>query len=274
MLVRIVFEHFEQFFLFFRYSCITPDLIIRPPKNYKSPTIPYWMVTRCEHGENKAVISKCEHPEIYSSFEYKVPVSDLTTGVLYRNIFCAQCSGVVNSTNLLPWDISLECDGTPQLQAGNIIDQMRDHNCSAVFKPLINIAVHKRGMLGKLGVNCLNFTYKISTCNETGLWPVYDATTDAACNSFIDPFKNYFKNFFCYLCNVERPTAIETHKCGHGSEVLVELVTPSFNAILDINKIRRWDNGDMLACDPGTQFEDYKLVRYEPRHVISNSVAF
>ena len=220
------------------------------------------MVTRCKHGENKSVISKCEHPEIYSSFEYKIPVSDLMSGVLYRNIFCAQCSGVFNSTNLLSWDISLECDGTPQLQAGNIFDQMRDHNCSAVFKPLNNIAVQKRGMSAKLGAYCLDFTYKISTCNETGLWPVYDATTDTACNSFIDPFNRTFKNYFCYLCNVERPIDIETHFCRQGGDH-INRVTPSFNAILDINKIRRWDNGDTLACDPGTQFEDYKLVRIE-----------
>ena len=108
------------------------------------------------------------------------------------------------------------------------------------------------------------------------LFPVNDATTDAACNSFIDQFNKTFKNFFCYLCNVERPIAIETHFCRQAEQeqVIVGRVTPSFNAILDINKIRRCDNGDMLACDPGTQFEDYKLVRYEPRHVISNNVAF
>ena len=244
---------------YFRYSCTTPEFVARPPKNYTSP-LPYWMITRCEHGEDNAIIEKCENAQIFSSFEYKIPVSDLTTGVLYRNIFCAQCSGVVNRTNLLSWDISLECDGTPQLHTGNIIDQMRDHNCSAVFKPFNNIAVQKRGMSPKLGVLCHAFTYEISTCNETGLWPVYNATTDIACNSFIDPFNRTYKNYFCYLCNVERPIDIDKHVC-RASEDNINRFTPSFNAVLDINTIKRWDSGDTLACDSGAQFEDYKLVR-------------
>ena len=246
--------------MYFRYSCTTPEFVARPPQNYTSP-LPYWMVTQCKHGYDNAIKEKCEHPEVYSSFEYKIPVSGLTTGVLYRNIFCAQCSGVVNSTNLLSWDISLECDGTPQLQGGDIIDKMRDHNCSAVFKPFNNRAVQKRGLAEKLGSKCVGFTYTISTCNETGLWPVYDATTDIACNSFIDPFNITYQNYFCYLCNIERPQDIDKHVCRSALDN-INRITPSFNAILDINKIRRWDNGDTLACDPGTQFQDYKLVRY------------
>ena len=245
-------------FLYLRYSCITPEFVTRPPANYTSPP-PLWMVTQCDHGNDQATKEMCENVKTPTPLEYTIPVTDLETGVIYRNTFCAKCNGIVNK-NLLLWDMSIECDESLQLPDRNIITQMEGQNCSAVFEPLINEAVFKHGLKAHMISFCDAFEYTISICNVTGLWPVFNTTTDAACNSFIDPFNRTYKNYFCYVCNVEHPLSIDQLFCKYTGEGNIDRVTPAFNAVLDINTIRRWEAGDTLTCDKDTQYEDYKLV--------------
>ena len=239
-----------------------PEYVVRHPINYTSPRA-QWMVTKCKNnttnGETK---DKCEKPRLDPTFDFIVPVTDASSNVVYRNIFCAHCNGITDSSDLRIWDFELGCDDVLQLPEKNILSKMEEFNCSIMFNPPVDLYLEY----------CSIPSYSISRCNETGLWPVYDAMTDLACNAFMDPFNFTYKNYFCYACNVRTPLTIDELWCTDAwFDIDIGDFTPSFSAILNLDKIRRWENDEILNCDTARQFEDYKLVRIISLHQFKSS---
>ena len=81
----------------------------------------YWMITSCSHSwitdqladgvaNVNDIASLCEDSTITRA-SYKIvppPVTDGSTGLVYRNEFCARCNGLQQS-NEVPWSIQLDC---------------------------------------------------------------------------------------------------------------------------------------------------------------------
>ena len=233
----------------FRYSCVTPEYVVRKPKDYKSPKSE-WMISRCEQVPYDAeIIEKCENPEFDTSLKSLIPVTDTTSHIIYRNVFCTQCNTVTGAT-FKSWGVKIGCDGN-FAPAKNMLDEMYKAQCTINFIRVDNTLLR----------HCDKPSYSISTCNETGQWQKYDELTNTACNSFVDQFNFTFKNYFCYLCNVHTPVPVEDFWClkDKPSKILNDFL-PSFSAIVDINILSRWEDDEILHCDPIKQFADYKMV--------------
>jgi len=67
-----------------------------------------YIVTKCPRGYSDRVVrDRCEDERISGEF-YRLPVSGLTSGVLYRNAYCAMCA---NETAYLFWRMAHLCVG-------------------------------------------------------------------------------------------------------------------------------------------------------------------
>ena len=231
---------------------MVPEFIVRRPMNYTSP-LAQWMVTKCAYiTSDKEHRDKCENSSFDHTFESIIPVTDTSSNVIYRNIFCAYCSGVKNISQLKSWTFKIGCNDILQLPQKNILTKMEESECSIVFYAPKFTSLQ----------TCTVISHTISTCNETGLWPVYNEMVDLACNAFVHPFNITYKNYFCYVCNVDTQFESDRAWCVDWFERSVSDFTPPFSAILDLDKIRRWENDELLNCDIQRQFEDYKLVRF------------
>ena len=87
----------------------------------KSGDASYWMITSCSHSwftEQLAdgavnvdeIVSLCEDSNVTRA-SYKIvppPITDESTGLVYRNEFCARCNGLEQS-NQISWSIQLDC---------------------------------------------------------------------------------------------------------------------------------------------------------------------
>jgi len=67
-----------------------------------------YIVTKCPRGfSNRFIRDRCEDERISGEF-YRLPVSGVTSGVLYRNAYCAMCA---NETAFLFWRMAHLCVG-------------------------------------------------------------------------------------------------------------------------------------------------------------------
>ena len=234
--------------LYLRFSCVSPEFIAQKPVNYTKPR-PVWMVTKCAvDGTNK---DACETPDVQNPLYMQFPVTDSLTNVVYSNIFCAECNNVTIDVNIWSWTFKFKCDDVLDLHEGNLRSQMHTKNCSINFITPVDLPNPSY---------CIRVPYRISKCNETGLWPVYDEKIDLACNAFVDPFNLTYKNYFCYICNIDVPQPESDWQCSVVLEEFDLNIAPPFGALLDFNTLRRWENDEVLTCDEWTQFADYRLV--------------
>ena len=81
----------------------------------------FWMITSCSRSwitdqladgvaNVNEIVSLCEDPTVTRA-SYKIvppPVTDGSTGLVYRNEFCARCNGLQQS-NQISWNIQLDC---------------------------------------------------------------------------------------------------------------------------------------------------------------------
>jgi len=81
-----------------------------------------YVVTKCPRGfANPFVRDRCEDERISGDF-YRLPVSGVTSGVLYRNAYCAMCA---NETAYLFWRMAHLCVGVGGGGAPDVRQMMR-----------------------------------------------------------------------------------------------------------------------------------------------------
>jgi len=81
-----------------------------------------YVVTKCPRGfANSFIRDRCEDERISGEF-YRLPVSGLTSGVLYRNAYCAMCA---NETAYLFWRMAHLCVGVGGGDAPDVRQMMR-----------------------------------------------------------------------------------------------------------------------------------------------------
>ena len=240
-------------FIICSFGCVLPRIVISEEPKYPlrpSEHKPVWMITKC-HSEinytNPIDNERCATVGPPGSFDTFVPVSYFN--VTYRNKYCAYCNGVRLTKELKAWNIQINCDSSISITDDNFYSTMEQKNCSIYFLKPDNELIQ---------LCFAEYQYSISSCNETGLWPSYDEFTDLGCRSFIDPFNRTYQNYFCYLCNTDKPTPSEKWFCKHSVPPILD-VTPPFIAIINLDAIKS-DENDAMDCNIINQFQDKKMV--------------
>ena len=167
------------------------------------------MISKCHPGyTDMSIIQRCTNPGQDGSLDSVLPVSLVTTGEVFRNKFCVMCNNIeLHYYNVIYWTLDIYADNFITLPQTNLLERIKVNGENIFFSPPKFIKSDKP---------CNIPEYKISKCNETGLWNIYDKVTDLACNSFIDPYDHTYKNVFCFLCNqynraIEPLNLLKTH---------------------------------------------------------------
>lgn len=213
------------------------------------------MVTKCKPSATDDVnVDLCNNPGVDASIDDVIPVTDLSSMISYRNIFCGYCNGVDKTAPLVRWQPQLYNDRYFRLPDKSLLSKLRQQSGNILFKPPAFVSVRM----------CTVPPYRISKCNVTGEWSTYDEEAERACVSFVDPFNSTYKNYFCYKCNSPAPNLTPTSAACIETYTSKEGVPPFF-AILDVSSTNSEDPKEQLFCNL-TQFPDLKKVRVYKAH--------
>ena len=156
----------------------------------------YYMVSVCP--DDSSAMDVQYHEEISSNctkFTEFPPVSDLSTGLTFKNIFCAVCHGV-NISSLLTWQTNVVCtfDQQGNITSMNLLKSMCTRCSFQLPKALTDNDLQ---WCIPVISHCRNSTKQSQMidvlCNDGPFRPVYEKS----CSTFI----RLYKNFFCALCN-------------------------------------------------------------------------
>ena len=147
-----------------------------------------YIISRCPHQSSSNIVrQRCETPDEEDIFE-RTPVSGETSGILYRNLFCAMC----NHENYILWQAELDCGWkvryTGDFDAKQLLSE--SGNCRIKFSP----------PTFQMGARSCMPT--ISNCAVSD-----DLETQSQCTndprSLVFVGQKVYKNSMCALCNQE-----------------------------------------------------------------------
>ena len=173
-------------------------------------------------------------------------MTEPATRLHYRNIHCAHCNWVENVTLLIYWNIQIKSNQLIHFPNDNLLSFIHETRGNVFFLRPEYFTIPSCKPIPE---------YSIGTCNETGLWREYKDETKIACDSFVDPFNNTYKNYFCYLCNTATLDGPENWSCPRQYKE-IENKAPRFSAVLDLSAVINQGN---IICK-GTQFKDLNRV--------------
>lgn len=76
-----------------------------------------YIVDSCPKGyKDRFVVDKCQN-ELTPGLFYRLPVTGRTTGVLYRNVYCAICAG---DADVVYWEMAYKCSEADWLSNGTL----------------------------------------------------------------------------------------------------------------------------------------------------------
>ena len=209
-----------------------------------------WMVSDChperEEELEEEVINSCKYPAMYSDLEAILPVTDFYFN--YKNKFCALCGSLSKPEEFEYWSVEIYCDKTITFTYETLLATIKREECNLFYRPPKFAPTQQ----------CNVQSYRISTCNETGLWRTYNKTIEHACRAFLDPFNSTYKNYFCYLCNVLEPIPHDSWHCmnTHRSE---EYPHPVFSFVATLDVLKQINDGPLMKCK-FTQYQDKEKV--------------
>ena len=209
------------------------------------------MISKCDpsypDNSNKKL---CEIPQREQSIESFIPVTEMSrTMITYRNIYCAFCNNMASTVHLIRWSSMIYYDNNRNTSTLNF-DKLKRDGAYIIFEKPDYLNVDE----------CLlNWpSYYVSSCNETGLWRIYNRRIEQACNAYRDPFNDTFKNYFCYLCNRAEHQPIDQWKCKQPPAPVVH--KPQFTVTLDTRLLVDDHKRPWLLCDK-KQIPDKQMVR-------------
>lgn len=237
-------------YLFNRYGCVLAQYLPNQDSDFDRKEFRYWMITKCDPSySNHEERDMCENPWLHESPESFVPVTDLRSHVHYRNKYCFHCSGDGNEASLVSWALKIVNNESISIPNQNLLGELRNQRGNIFFLKPEYVDVHR----------CDAQPYKISVCNETGQWKTYNRYIETACNSVLDPFNYTYKNYFCYLCNIEERLPEENWICRFNRTEGGDTVNPPFFAILDVAAVKGEPTRNQLHCGVN-QFKDEIMV--------------
>lgn len=166
------------------------------------------MVSKCPFSySDNDIATRCarEYSDVIFNvpLKYILPAYDKVTDLIYKNVFCAKCHNVSEST-LQFASTSFRC-----LTKVPNITYIRDLTPNSNFDDDCNIL-----FMVPETKQAINWTSKIcdrkfiSHCNVTGLWDMYDRYLEEACLTYSSVYHN-FRNVHCFLCNGFNESEIE-----------------------------------------------------------------
>ena len=214
------------------------------------------LISRCiSSTPNPTIKNLCENPDIDRDIETLIPVTDYSTGLRYRNQYCALCSDQTSYDRIRRWDMNIDCEDDVSYTYEQLYHIFRDRTCNISFSLSDSLPVE----------SCV--PYEIGTCNVSGHWKVYNETLERACNSFIDPFNLTYKNVFCFLCNVDTSISVDLSQCRTYNYTrnlkLANFANVPFLAMLDLSAVLMKQtsiHAVQLKCNKHVQFADAKVV--------------
>ena len=189
----------------------------------------------------------CENPGSVDSIDATLPV--MNSSHIFRNKYCAFCNNV-GVTELVSFQMNIQWASTIAVTYKDILRSIREQNCN-IFYRVYSLDLNP-------ALKCSIPVFKISQCNESGLWPIHNATIKQACEAFIDPFNSTYQNYFCYMCNSGEIIPPDSWHCPPPFD-MVQDQSPGFSMVLDISALINMGTGD-LRCDLFEQLLDYKMV--------------
>ena len=229
-----------------RYECVRPQYLPNEESDFHGDDFRYWMISKCDPTDlNLKNRHLCENPGLDGSPESIVPVTDSRSRVVYRNIYCYNCNRVEKKSSLIYWPMQIENDETISIQNQNLLTEVKNQRGNIFF-------LQPNYIDAKI---CDVLPFKISTCNETGLWKTHNKYIETACNSFLDPFNQTYRNYFCYLCNTDANLPEQKWRCTLNQTQDQVNVKPPFLAIFDLNAVTGELQHAKLNCGP-SQFKD------------------
>ena len=246
-------------FLSSRTNCVLPQFLTsEEATNYPNSqdVESYLMETSCpketiEFFPMDNLKELCENPGNYNFLEAHLPVSDAVTAVHYRNMFCAYCW---NTSPMLleTWQLEVHCHKRLEVSDTDILTETKNEKCNIFYKPPFQYRLH---------YVCTFPQYTIYRCNQSGLWKDKNELIEWACNKYYDPFNTTYKNYFCYLCNVDNIPPSDSWYCPDALRSFISIKAPHIARF----ELATWRSTlyEELTCDTMTEFKDYKMVSYE-----------
>ena len=234
------------------------EICIRPQVNYR-PNIyldskAYEMVVTCpDDFKDKVTIDRCTAELDQPALVDVIPVTSKLSGKTYRNKFCLECNEKIQSEQIIEW-------------RAEIVSSSRQRN--HVFFPnpetILDIVIitrraftnmHFKPVDETLTKRCV--TYDVMSCNQTGLWDIYDALIEKVCLegyqlpiiSTIEMQMLVFKNIACLHCNVGEEMVGNRLTCGYWEYKMRSI--PSFSLTLNLRStISNSSSGRILIPAP------------------------
>ena len=199
------------------------------------------MITQCD-PDLLDTTNTCETD--VSDYDSLVPVTDPLTNVHYMSKNCALCNLKNSSAPLLYWKLGIQSNKHMSFPHNQLFEEILRTKGNIFFIPHDYLPIQ----------TCEPASYSIDTCNVTGLWETYDEYVQMACESFVDPFNNTYKNIFCLKCNGE--VDLMSEECRYTLDNPTPMMKePLFAAVLDLPTIRSGFDTTALRCGDA-QFRD------------------
>ena len=200
------------------------------------------MITKCgPQYTDMRVKQLCEGHA--SSIDTLIPVTDPFSMTNYKNRFCVYCNDVEGVPKSIDWYLQIISDHNVSLPNDNLLTEIESNRGNIIPIPPDYVIVQPCDPF---------FSYRITTCNETGLWIKFEKDIETACHSFIDPFNYTYKNYFCYVCNTEEPGTTDLN-CER--KVVSDRALPRFSPVVALSEITGQQQQQKLTCN-GDAFPD------------------
>ena len=181
----------------------------------------YMMVVTCPDNFNdKFTIDKCSGGFNQKTLLDKIPVSSKLSGLTYRNKYCMLCNEKIQTRYITEWRAEI-------VYSGAFLHRQFIHNPDTVVDTLKEkeqafCNLHFTPVDENLTRRCNAFDV-IKSCNETGLWDIYDDLMERVClDGYPSPIINRigsqrltFKNIGCLYCNMQKDMNENRLSCGY-----------------------------------------------------------
>ena len=201
--------------------CIRPQAFYRP--NFFLDSKAYEMIASCPVSfVNGSTKSKCQAGFENTNIIDMIPVTSSITGITYVNKHCFLCNEDADESSLHFWQPAFA------YQYNFYVSKFYEspHSIISVFqrKNAHNANIHFLPSVQTVTQEC--YTFDIATCNQTGLWHVYDEQVKSLCDSSlslaiiysINGDRKLFKNIACLHCNVDGN--VLKKQCGYLSKTV------------------------------------------------------
>ncbi|CAC5404827.1 unnamed protein product [Mytilus coruscus] len=175
-------------------TCIDTNVLLAAGNRQREFSKAILMQDKCPNKSNEELSKLCNMSSDLETQLQNVPVTSITSGLTFRNIYCLQCFN--DSLEYAKhWSLEIDCE-----EEGNL-------NFMSNYSQIIKLSKSKKcdlfydtSFLENYTRSCQMNENIISMCNVSGTWNKYDSNIEYACKVYDNNFY-MFKNIYCYMCN-------------------------------------------------------------------------